>query len=259
MPSVDKYSVATVPLYQAFETTPLGLATGFVWEESGRPWLITNWHVVTGKDPFTGRHLSTTAAEPDRLQILWHRKTEVSADETGPRVKLEERLRDENGQPRWLVHPRHGRNVDVVAIPLLPSNEVQLFPINKLKSDDLAVTVGMDVFVIGYPYGLGASELPVWKRGSIASEPEHVEPQQYVLIDTASRPGMSGSPVIRRSYGSHLMRTAQTTMGDPLKTKFLGVYSGRLTSPDPLDAQLGMMWPAALLSEIVAGDNRESF
>jgi hypothetical protein len=48
-------------------------------------------------------------------------------------------------------------------------------------------------------------------------------------------------------------------MGDPLKTKFLGVYSGRLTSPDPLDAQLGMMWPAALLSEIVAGDNRESF
>jgi hypothetical protein len=73
------------------------------------------------------------------------------------------------------------------------------------------------------------------------------------------RPGMSGSPVIRRSYGSHLMRTAQTTMGDPLKTKFLGVYSGRLTSTDPLDAQLGMMWPAALLSEIVAGDTRESF
>ena len=55
------------------------------------------------------------------------------------------------------------------------------------------------------------------------------------------------------------MRTAQTTMGDPLKTKFLGVYSGRLTSTDPLDAQLGMMWAAALLSEIVAGDTRESF
>jgi hypothetical protein len=168
-------------------------------------------------------------------------------------------LRDETGQPRWLIHPRHRSKVDVVAIPLEVSHEVQLFPINKLKSDDLAVTVGMDVFVIGYPYGLSAAELPVWKRGSIASEPEVTdEAQQYVLIDTASRPGMSGSPVIRRTYGSHLMSSGSSTMGDPLKTKFIGVYSGRLTSKDPLDAQLGMMWSAKLLSEIVAGNVRES-
>ena len=259
MSSVDKYSIATIPLYQAFGTTHLGLATGFVWAESGRHYLVTNWHVVTGKDPFTGKHLSPTAAEPDRLQILWHKKTAVSKDATGPRVKLDEMLRDEKGEPRWLVHPRFGNKVDVVAIPLVASDEVELFPINNLKSDDLAVVVGMDVFVVGYPYGLSAAELPVWKRGSIASEPEVSDgAQQYILIDTASRPGMSGSPVIRRSYGTHLMSSGSSTMGDPLKTKFVGVYSGRLTSADPLDAQLGMMWPAKLLTEIVSGDMRES-
>jgi hypothetical protein len=259
MSSVDKYSIATIPLYQAFGTTDLGLATGFVWAESGRHYLVTNWHVVTGKDPFTGKSLSPTAAEPDRLQILWHKKNAVSKDATGPRVKLDEMLRDEDGRPRWLVHPHFGNKVDVVAIPLIVSDEVELFPINALKSDDLAVVVGMDVFVVGYPYGLSATELPVWKRGSIASEPEVADgAQQYILIDTASRPGMSGSPVIRRSYGTHLMSNGSSTMGDPLKTKFVGVYSGRLTSVDPLDAQLGMMWPAKLLTEIVSGDVQES-
>jgi hypothetical protein len=259
MSSVDKYSIATVPLDQFFGTTHLGLATGFVWEEGGRQFLVTNWHVVTGKNPKTGRHLSATAAEPDRLRVLWHQKTEISEDATGPRVKREEVLRDPVGQPRWLVHPNRGSKVDVVAIPLVASEDVHLFPINKLKNDDLAVTVGMDIFVIGYPYGLSAGELPVWKRGSIASEPELTnEAQQYVLVDTASRPGMSGAPVIRRTYGSHLMRNGSSTMGDPLKTKFLGVYSGRLISKDPLDAQLGMMWPAQLLSEIIAGNTRDA-
>jgi hypothetical protein len=259
MPSVDKYSLATVPLYQTFQVTQFGLATGFIWEESGRSYLVTNWHVVTAKDPLTGKHLSPTAAEPDRLRILWHKRTDVSADSTGPRVQLEETLRDDANRPRWLVHPRYGKKVDVAVIPVSVSDDMQLFPINKLKSDDLAVAVGMDVFIIGYPYGLGAGELPVWKRGSIASEPEMLtDAQQHVLIDTASRPGMSGAPVIRRTYGSHLMKNGSSMMGDPAKTQFLGVYSGRLTSTDPLDAQLGMMWPAALLSEIIAGNMRDN-
>jgi len=259
MSSVDKYSIATVPLDQFFSTTHLGLATGFVWEEGGRPFLVTNWHVVSGKNPQTGKHLSATAAEPDRLQVLWHQKTQVSADATGPRVKREELLRDPNGQPRWLVHPQHRSNVDVVAIPLEQTDGLQLFPINKLESHDLAVLVGMEVFVVGYPYGLSAAELPVWKRGSLASEPEVTDAtQRYVFIDTASRPGMSGAPVIRRSYGSHVMRSGGTTMGDHVRTKFLGVYSGRLTSEDPLDAQLGMMWPATLLSEIISGNTRDT-
>ena len=34
---------------------------------------------------------------------------------------------------------------------------------------------------------------------------------------------------------------------------FISVYSGRLASQDPLDAQLGFVWPASLIPEIIAG------
>jgi hypothetical protein len=41
-------------------------------------------------------------------------------------------------------------------------------------------------------------------------------------------------------------------------TKFIGVYSGRLASQDPLDAQLGLTWPASFIPEIIAGGKVDS-
>src|SRR4051794_887785 len=114
---------------------------------------------------------------------------------------------------------------------------------NKMGSPDLEVRIGMDVFVLGYPFGRGKTGLPVWKRGSIASEPNsvpHVE--KYLLVDTASRPGMSGSPVILRSYGMHLTQGNTFSVSSGAANKFIGVYSGRLHTQDPLEAQIGMVW-----------------
>jgi hypothetical protein len=51
--------------------------------------------------------------------------------------------------------------------------------------------------------------------------------------DTASRPGMSGSPVILRTYGTHISGGGITLTTGPAN-KFIGVYSGRLYTQDPL-------------------------
>jgi hypothetical protein len=113
--------------------------------------------------------------------------------------------------------------------------------------------VGSDVFVLGYPFGIGPGGFPIWKRGSIASEPGIIN-QHHIFLDTASRPGMSGSPIIRRSWGTHFYEDGGiTTATGSTATKFVGVYSGRLASADPLDAQLGFAWPAVLLTQIVSG------
>jgi hypothetical protein len=65
----------------------------------------------------------------------------------------------------------------------------------------------------------------VWKRGSIASEPEVFSPGQlYMLVDTASRPGMSGSPVIRRSWGTHQMKGGGVALGAATAIEFVGVF-----------------------------------
>jgi hypothetical protein len=115
----------------------------------------------------------------------------------------------------------------------------------------------MDVFVLGYPLGKGFSALPVWKRGSIASEPAIIADQQrFVLIDSASRPGMSGSPVIRRSWGIHTMTNGGHIGGVGHATRFVGVYAGRV-GPDDQDVQLGLMWPAKFVEEIIAGGVRD--
>ena len=99
----------------------------------------------------------------------------------------------------------------------------------------------MDVFVLEYPFGADPPGFPVWKRGSIASEPHLTRPGPgYMLVDTASRPGMSGAPVIPRSWSNSL-------------TRFIGVYSGRLHTKDPSDAQIGMVWPAEDIEEIIGG------
>ena len=85
---------------------------------------------------------------------------------------------------------------------LTPS--VGLYPLNELANDPLVIGIGMEVFILGYPFKIAPPAFPIWKRGSIASEPELVRMTGgYLYVDTASRPGMSGAPVIRRSVGTH--------------------------------------------------------
>jgi hypothetical protein len=118
---------------------------------------------------------------------------------------------------------------------------INMYPINTLKSEkDLAVRIGMDVFILGYPFGSPPPGFPVWKRGSIASEPD-------------SRPGMSGAPVIRRSWASHLLENEATSADSTPQSKFIGIYSGRLHTSDPTDAQLGMVWPVEDIQEVIWG------
>jgi hypothetical protein len=60
--------------------------------------------------------------------------------------------------------------------------------------------------------------------------------------------------VIKRSWGSHFYENGTVaTVSGSIYTRFVGVYSGRVASGDSLDAQLGMAWPAVLLTEIVSG------
>ena len=55
---------------------------------------------------------------------------------------------------------------------------------------------------------------------------------RYLLVDTASRPGMSGAPVIRRSWGTHSLAAGGTSSNSTRQSKFVGVYSGFRTPSD---------------------------
>ncbi len=248
MPGIDQYSVAARPVEMYFGETFLSMGTAFIWKRGDDHFLVTNWHNFSGKNPRTGKHLSSTNAEPDRIKAWWNVK-----DNLARKIATIVPIRSAEGEPLWWVHPKYGRKVDVAVLPITPPPETDMHAINEMPSRPLLLDVGRDVFIIGYPFGIGHAGLPIWKRASLASEPEVINAADpHILVDTASRPGMSGSPVIRKSYDTHQLDDGSVVMSTGYAYRFVGVYSGRFGAQNENDAQLGIVWPAPLLDEIIA-------
>lgn len=242
---IDPLSVRPLYLTQIKGSEGLGQATGFVVERENTKYLITNWHVVSGRHPQTNQPVNPQGKTPDALLIWHHGKT------LGSWVHKKEDLVDKTGTRLWLEHSK-GRSVDVVALPLtnLP-DDVQVYPFDLSLADaDMLPEVAMPVSIVGFPVGLtSAGFFPIWKTGHIASEPNldyHNEP--LFLIDATTRGGMSGSPVILRLSGGYKTKSAGTMIiSSGHRTLFLGVYSGRL----PHDSEIGRVWRPRLIGEIL--------
>ena len=158
----------------------------------------------------------------------------------------------------WFVHPVHRHRVDIAALPVAFAEDTALIAANnrRLDLDDLRLTPSLDVYIVGYPRGtFGGANFPIWKRGSIASEPDiDVDGKPKFYVDAATREGMSGSPVFAQEVGLWAPRGAGRYLGKYNLGKgraFAGVYSGRIGAEDEFKAQLGFVWRARALDEIV--------
>jgi hypothetical protein len=264
MPEIDQFSLTTVPIDLFYKSpnngkeTKLGYATSFVWKHhDNKHYLITNWHVVSGRDAQTRKYLKSHGGRPNLIRALFNFRAHVFE-----KVPVDITIRDQDDIPSWLIHPSQGAGVDVVAIPLpYTGNEptLNLSPINPLSTQGLLIRISMDVFILGYPFGAEPPGYPVWKRGNIASEPDLARlGPQYLLVDTASLPGMSGSPVIRRSWTNHMVNANYTSDDSRIATKFIGVYSGRRKGTHGSDTQLGLVWPDTYIPDIINGCMRDN-
>jgi Trypsin-like peptidase domain len=252
--ALDRLSLSTVPISTFFNETALPEATGFVWKRRDHYYLITNLHVATAKHAQTDMNLLKGAARPNIFRCHFVIKVGQYERET-----INIPIRDEHDRPLWLIHPTQSRRrIDVVAIPLDAEElkkKVTLLPVNELAPGRLAIMVGMDVFILGYPFGSRPPAFPVWKRGSIASEPDLVKlTTGYYLVDTASRPGMSGSPAILRSWSNHILESNMftATTNAPID-RVIGIYSGRVDAA-PSEAQIGMVWHVDYIDDIIDGN-----
>jgi hypothetical protein len=254
MTTIDRFSLCTVPLELLANKTPMSVATGFVWMHGQQHYLITNWHVITGKNTQTGE--LDLPARPDAFRALFN----VRVGDFGKSEPIVIDVRDPNGRPLWLVHPNGGR-IDVIVLPINLSGltaAVDLSPINLYTAKPLRIQVGMEVFILGYPFGMDPPGFPVWKRGTIATEPDLVRMTTgYYLVDTASRPGMSGAPVILRSWTNDYLEGSVRAITDTPATNLIGVYSGRLYAAAD-EAQIGMVWHVSYIEEIIAGNIRDT-
>lgn len=235
----------------------IGSATGFLVESSSGPVLVTNRHVVTGRDQNDpNRLLSGTGLVPDEVAIL-HERAESPGANTTEWIPRYEDLKDDRGLPRWREHPLLGARADIVALPLTQIDEhIRVRPYRILSNGvDIAYGPTDRVSVVGFPFGESAGGyLGIWSTGFIASEPAVDQFGLPVfLIDCRTRPGQSGSPVI--AYRSAGWIDVETQAGRTQRLThepvwwLLGVYSGRINE----ESDLGWVWRTSAIAELVHG------
>ncbi|MFL1012267.1 serine protease family protein [Flavisericum labens] len=260
--NINKVSYCTVSISMYLEETKqkLASATAFIYEYGNKYYLITNWHNVTGLNPLTREPISIHGGVPNVLvlSLLIKKKPYLSWS------NFSIYLYDNNDESDWLIHPEFGEKVDVVAIELDIGENLNaiLTPINKIEFNDFDLEIADDIFILGYPYNLdGGGKFPIWKRGSVATEPDlDMDKLPKIFVDTASKRGMSGAPVIYRRTGIHGAHGRIIPKGAIIGTieGFVGIYSGRIVGKDDFDAQLGIVWKKQVIEEIIVGNKKDN-
>ncbi len=141
--------------------------------------------------------------------------------------------------------------MDVVALPLSELDGVAVYAYNPWNAGP-AIRCGPtdQVSIVGFPFGLAAGGLlGIWVQGTLASEPIiDYNGLPLMLVDSRTRQGQSGSPVIaHRSGGMVAMEDGGSTVFNGPVTRFLGVYSGRIN----IESDLGFVWKMRAVIELL--------
>jgi hypothetical protein len=244
----DPFSQVPIFIKLKFDDTELAVGTAFMYRYDTHLFLVSNWHNFSGRDPQTHEPLADHGGIPNIVSCYLMRDGKFINREW-----FDIPLRD-NDIPLWFEHPSSGSIVDVGVLPLNLQSSFKAIPVNELPLTDMTLRVSHDIFVLGYPLGLvQPMGLPIWKRATVATEPGMSSPS--FLIDTATREGMSGSPVILRYRGFYMHGNSKSFGPDDWLGEgddFVGIYSGRLGT-SALEAQLGIVWKRTAIEETIKG------
>lgn len=215
----------------------------------------TNHHVISGKCLNTDYLLDRGGRTPDTLRVYVPYRKNEDTEEWITTNYDDFRVKDEEGHKLWTEMSVNSKLVDVAVLPVkIDDPRIRdICSAEEPMNDDIHIELGSDAYVIGFPFGQTGGFLPIWKRASIAShvliEPEGLP---FFYVDTASRSGMSGSPVVYYEKRPIVFVNQSQNQISRHFTKFIGVYSGRIGADSKEgDAQLGRVWRADVISELI--------
>ena len=222
--AIEHLSMITTPVILLKGDKIVSQGTGFYYEQRGSSqkvilFLVTNYHVLTGYSP-----KETNPPKGDNIIFYFHKDVKNPGDVKQIRFPLFTK----NGKPIWL-RSKEFPHADIAIIPLAASlyDDVKVSVISEdWAKSDIKVRPTSTITLIGYPYGYydKKNQLPVWKTGSIASEPDvDFEGKPLFLVDISAFPGMSGSPAFAIASGAYETIEGATTIGHI--QKFLGIYA----------------------------------
>jgi hypothetical protein len=220
----------------------IGSGTGFIIKPKSQSYLVTNWHVVTNKNPQTKTWIDTLSkVSPNIVKIFYNDK------KLGQITPKEELLLDSKDRRYYFEFPLGTEMVDVIALPLKDTiGNIQIFPVDyKTTTDWIRLSPTQTVFVVGFPFGASHNGFPIWKSGFISSEPQiDIDNRPIIYVDLEGIPGMSGSPVyyISKSVTSN---TGKVFTSNSESTYFLGVLAGRFG-----ELKISWLWKSTYLRDL---------
>lgn len=239
-------------------------------DRSGRIFLATNKHVLHEK--------AEMRKQATRILLYLNIKN-ADGSVTGQTAEVSLNLDD--GSRRWREHPN--KDVDVLVFDITPLlvqypqiekrwAEYTLFA-DPAKLEELDITIGEEVLVIGYPLGLrhAKTNLPLVRGGIVATRiGENLEDEckeedgtirkrllRGFLIDGAVIPGSSGSPVVLKPIPARFTRQG-IMLGSPPPPILLGIVAETRYAPVrtprgyiPSFAGLGLAFDAETVRETI--------
>ncbi|MER6496106.1 trypsin-like peptidase domain-containing protein [Streptomyces griseorubiginosus] len=234
----------------------LGPATGFLVGVPGDYWLVTAWHVLSGRRSDTGAVMSeSTGLCPDYVRVRF-----ASQEDLTP-IHAEYPLYTDESQDTPRFRSPDNQRIDIAALHIgtVPGTAVDAplgntWPtLRDLHPREPRLQLGTEadtpiplritdrLFVLGFPFGdTGSWPFAVWTAAPVASEPlARWNGLPGFLLDSRTREGQSGSPVVMHIRpGEPVVADGQVHMHEESVTALVGIYSGRLKR----NSDLGMVW-----------------
>lgn len=253
MPAAESpwnYAVTLIEMSRAGHGLMVG--SGFFWRHEGRLYLVSAFHVLAALNDaqFHGRP-AAPHVKPDTLHFHVFLKGEPA-----PTIHVCELPVVERGalgeSPVWFQHPIHGRRIDLGAMevpPKLCPPHALVHPANTLEAREPALPhITQEAYLLGWARSRipPTREPPVWKRGTIAVEPNIPwtrEAAEVVILDRKIPDGYSGSPcIIRGGTGE------PGHVGDVTRDALLGVC---ISGDD--DLEITKVLRRHYIEEVIAG------
>lgn len=225
--------------------------TGFIVERPDGRMLVSNRHVIAGREPETNDYLDERKRQPTRIRVC-------SLDGSAQPMSIDMRLFDGDRTEQWVEHPKYRHRLDLVGIPW-PHRYFRTTTLDPLIVSGAPVLIGVPdpVLLLGFPlrFNGGIRGLPVAVSGMIATTPGLPVPDDSdlprFLIDSATKEGLSGAPVLYYPNGETVVNVRGTTAVAALQKgdhQLLGIYTGRIRE----DAQLGYVITTDAIREMLA-------
>jgi hypothetical protein len=274
---------------------PLSTATGFVMKYGQKYFLVTNWHVLSGYNPANGKCLSSSGALPNRIEChVTISRRFLTDDNRGAEQLFFKPLAIDlfvDNHPIW--HDDCAKNFQndyaiidldrylpelnqdgcslraIIGGRVTPKKDAVFTEGGPFRADDFCNVyppIGAEIFVLGYPKGIATNGLfPIWKRGSIASEPQGsislagVEHDNAFYVDALTKSGMSGSPVVCLCKPGDQLHAEDGTVCEVKQNDFIvvGVYAGREgITQEEYELSVGRVWKIGAVDKLILRGGR---